>query len=187
MGMERMAGFGLLFAASMVAGVAGFTNDGKQNCSYTVKIETTCTKGAETSDHVSLRFGDVDSHDVTVRHLNSKHVRRVDKIGTTVLDDVPRRPFQACSIDEFQVEGPCVESTVCYLYLKHIGKDNWRPGRVQVHVAGKPGFSSLPFYFRRFVPEHVWHGDDMCDTQVTPFGIRHTRKVLSKKPKTRSP
>ncbi|XP_059660668.1 embryo-specific protein ATS3A-like [Cornus florida] len=153
----------------------------KENCTYAVTIETTCTKGAETSNHVSLRFGDTKSNDILVRHLNSKHTRWVDPLEPQVLDDVPRKPFQACMVDQFQVTGQCVESPVCYLYLKLTGNDDWRPGFAQVQVLEGSHLSSNYFYFRRYLPRHVWHGSDVCDSEVTPFGIKFNRKVFGKK------
>lgn len=154
----------------------------QENCTYAVTIETTCTKEAETSNPVSLRFGDTKSTDILVKHLNSKHVRQVDPLWPTVLDDVPRKPFQACNVDEFQVTGPCVVSPICYLYLKLGGEDDWRPGFAQVRVLEGSHHSSEYFYFRRYLPRHVWHGSDICDREVTPFGIKHKRKVLTLKP-----
>lgn len=156
-------------------------------------IETSCTNGAgagagaaaETSKHVSLRFGDVKSNDILVRHLNNKHVRRVDSIAPQVFDEIPRRPFQACMVDQFQVSGSCVESPICYLYLKLAGKrdDEWRPGFAQVRILDESHarFSSNYFYFRRYLPRRVWYGLDFCDTEVTPFGIKFKRKVFGKK------
>lgn len=158
-----------------------FLNKLQSNCTYAVTIETSCTKGAETSDHVSLRFGDVKSNDILVRHLNSKHVRWVDPLEPQVLDDVPRKPFQACMVDQFQVTGQCVESPICYLYLKLAGKDDWRPGFAQVQVLEEPHLSSDSFYFRRYLPRDAWYGSDVCDTEVTPFGIKYRRKVFAKK------
>lgn len=150
------------------------------NCTYAVTIETTCTKGAGTVNHVSLRFGDTKSNDVVVRHLNNKHLRRLDPLEPQVLDDVPRKPFQPCMVDQFQVTGQCVESPICYLYLKLKGDDDWRPGYVQVRALEGAHLSSDYFYIRRYVPRHVWHGSDMCEPEVTPFGIKHRRKVSGK-------
>ncbi|KAK4606307.1 hypothetical protein RGQ29_000519 [Quercus rubra] len=171
----------VLLLASL-AGGESLPPEKKNNCTYLVTIETTCTLGAETSSHVSLRFGDTNSNDVLVRHLNSKHVRRVDPLDPVVLDDIPRKPFQACMVDEFQVMGQCVESPICYLYLKLTGTDDWRPGFAQVQVLEGSHLSSNYFFFRRYLPRHVWHGLDVCDREVTPFGIRHKRKVFVKKP-----
>ncbi|CAK9184828.1 unnamed protein product [Ilex paraguariensis] len=153
----------------------------KENCTYLVTIETTCTRGADTSNHVSIRFGDSKSNDILVHHLNSKHLRRVDPLEPEVLDDVPRKPFQACMVDQFQVKGQCVDSAICYLYLKLSGSDDWRPGYAQVRMFEGSHFSSEYFYFRRYLPRHVWHGTDLCDTEVTPFGIKYKRKVFGKK------
>ncbi|XP_054793716.1 embryo-specific protein ATS3A-like isoform X1 [Prosopis cineraria] len=158
-----------------------FPSENKKNCTYVITIETTCTVGAETSNHVSLRFGDTNSNDIVVRHLNSKHIKKVDPLEPEVLDDVPRRPFQACMVDQFLVTAPCVDSPICYLYLKMIGSDDWRPGFAQVRVLGRSHLSSNLFHLRRFMPRHVWHGADACDREVTPFGLRK-RKAYVKTP-----
>ncbi|KAM1148927.1 hypothetical protein ACFX2I_029495 [Malus domestica] len=173
----------VLLIALLAGGESLAPRINKENCTYVVTIETTCTKGAQTSNHIRLRFGDTNSNDIVVHHLNSKHIRRVDPIEPDVLDDVPRKPFQACVVDEFQVKGQCVDSPVCYLYLKLSGTDDWRPGFAQVHVleGSHSHLSSNYFYFRRYLPRHVWHGLDMCDKEVTPFGIKHKRKVFAKK------
>ncbi|XLR19497.1 hypothetical protein HN51_066215 [Arachis hypogaea] len=151
----------------------------KKNCTYLITVETTCTWGAETSNNVSLRFGDTNSNDILVRHLNSKHLRKVDPLEPEILDDMPRKPFQACMVDQFEVKAACVESPICYLYLKLIGNDDWRPGFAQVQVLEAEGsrLSSDYFYFRRYLPRHVWHGSDACDSEDTPFGTKKKRKV----------
>lgn len=141
----------------------------KGNCSYVVSIETSCSKEASTSDHISLRFG-VSSNDIMVRPLNRRLLKQVD---ADVLDDFPRRPFQACNVDEFEVDGPCVDTAICYLYLRLTGSDDWRPGFAQVRVLDMPHFNSVYFYFRHYMPRHVWHGYDLCHREVTPFGIKH--------------
>ncbi|XP_057955845.1 embryo-specific protein ATS3A-like isoform X2 [Malania oleifera] len=151
-------------------------------CNYTITIETTCAAGAETSNHVSLRFGDAKSNDVVVHHLNSKRVTQVDPFFPAELDGAPVKPFRACSVDEFQVSGGCVESPVCYLYLKLVGTDDWRPGFAQVRAAAGNHLSSNYFYIRRYLPRNAWHGLDMCDREVTPFGVKHERKVFVKRP-----
>ncbi|KAG4924947.1 hypothetical protein JHK82_050807 [Glycine max] len=149
----------------------------KKNCTYVITIETTCTWGAETSNLVSLRFGDTNSNAILVRHLNSKHLRKVDPLEPEVLDDMPRKPFQACMVDQFEVTAPCVNSPICYLFLKLIGNDDWRPGFAQIQVLEGSHLSSDYFYFRRFVPRHVWHGSDVCDSEVTPFGLKKKRNA----------
>ncbi|XP_057479694.1 embryo-specific protein ATS3A-like [Actinidia eriantha] len=165
----------------IIAGSENLRPNPKGNCTYALTIETTCTKGADSSNHVSLRFGDTNSNDILVKRLNSKHLRWVDPLQPQVLDDVPRKPFQACMVDQFQITGQCVESPICYLYLKLTGDDDWRPGFAQVQVLEGSHLSSNYFYFRRYLPRHVWHGSDLCDREVTPFGIKHKRKIFVKK------
>ncbi|KAL2239498.1 UNVERIFIED_CONTAM: Embryo-specific protein ATS3 [Sesamum indicum] len=152
-----------------------------RNCSYLVSIETTCTKGAETSDHVSLRFGDAKSNEILVHNLNSKHASRVDPLDPQLLDDLPRKPFQACMVDQFRVEGQCVDSPICYLYLKLAGADDWRPASALVRVLDplRSHLSSGSFYFRRYLPRRVWHGSEYCDPEITPFGLRYRRKSFA--------
>ncbi|XP_052187244.1 embryo-specific protein ATS3A-like [Diospyros lotus] len=168
----------LLVFAFIVAGGEALPPTQKENCTYVVTIETTCIEGAETSNRISLRFGDTKSNDITVKRLNSKHVRWVDPLAPDVLDDVPRKPFQACMVDRFQVIDQCVESPICYLYLKLVGDDDWRPGFAQVQVEDGSHLSSRYFYFCRYLPRRVWHGSNMCERVITPFGFRW-RKVLS--------
>lgn len=156
----------------------------QENCTYVVTIETTCTKGAETSNPISLRFGDTNSNDVLIKHLSNKHMRKVDSLDPEVLDDIPRKPFQTCMINKFYVKGRCVVSPICYLYLRLAGSDDWRPGFAQIRVlennigGHRYRLSSNLFYFRRYLPRKVWHGMNFCDKDVTPFGIGHRRKIL---------
>ncbi|KAK6142084.1 hypothetical protein DH2020_012186 [Rehmannia glutinosa] len=159
-----------------------YNEDKVRNCTYLVTIETTCTKGAETSNHVSLRFGDAKSNQILVQHLNSKHAKRVDPLEPQLLDDVPRKPFQACMVDQFRVTGQCVESPICYLYLRLAGDDDWRPGFALIRVVepDKSHLSSKSFYFRRYLPRRVWHGSDFCDPEITPFGLKYRRKIFGK-------
>jgi len=159
----------------------------QDNCSYTVIIETTCAKGAGTTGHVSLRFGDSSSTDILARRLGHRHAIRPDGAGQATVDDMPSIAFQECATDVFKVTGKCIESQVCYLYLKQRGEDNWRPGRAQVLVSEAPGLSSSSFYFRRVLPREVWHGHDLCRGQVTPFGIRQARKVFAHRHALKSP
>lgn len=136
--------------------------------------------GAETSNHVSLRFGDTNSNEIVVSHLNTK--LKVDPLQPEVVDYVPRRPFQACMVDQFVVIAPCVDSPICRLYLKMMGSDDWRPGFAQVRVLGASSshLSSDFFRFPQFMPRYVWHGADACDREVTPFGLRKKREVYVK-------
>ncbi|KAF8039872.1 hypothetical protein BT93_B2169 [Corymbia citriodora subsp. variegata] len=171
----------LLFALA-AAGNETRASRNKNNCTYAITIETTCTNGAETSDHVAVRFGDTNSTDIVVRRLNAKRFRTLDPLQPAApLDDVPRKPFQACAVDEFRVVGECVKSPICYLYLKLAGSDDWRPGFAKVQVLEGPHLSSEYFYFRRYLPRRVWHGSDSCKKEVTPYGIKSKRKAFATK------
>lgn len=157
-------------------------------CTYVVTVETTCTNAAATSSPVSLRFGDANSTDIVVRCLNTKHIKQADPLQpdrpSPLEDDtdlVPVKPFQPCTVDEFRVTSGCVNSPVCYLYLKLVGADDWRPGFARVDVIEEAGLSSMQFYFRRFLPRRVWHGSDLCGGELTPFGIKSKRKTALKK------
>ncbi|ONK62386.1 uncharacterized protein A4U43_C07F3340 [Asparagus officinalis] len=186
LGLGLRIALSLSFALVLVAGSEineGFRNSNKEkkhNCTYTVIIETTCTEGAGTDAHISLRFGDSTPTDILTRHL-AKDRRKRPSANLTDIIDVPDRPFQECTTDVFKVTGTCVRSQVCYLYLKQRGEDNWRPGRAQVLVDESPEFSSKNFYFRRVLPRGVWHGHDMCTGKVTPFGVKQERKVFAPK------
>ncbi|KAL6204631.1 hypothetical protein ACLB2K_021898 [Fragaria x ananassa] len=79
--------------------------------------------------------------------------------------------------------GQCVDSPICYLYLKLAGTDDWRPGFAQVHVleGSHSHLSSDYFYFRRYLPRRAWHGSDTCQKEVTPFGPKQKREGFAKK------
>eukprot|EP01018_Ginkgo_biloba_P019898 Gb_33696 [translate_table: standard] len=143
------------------------------NCSYTVEIETTCAPFAETEDHISLRFGDSAGNHVIAKHL--KHPKwpvskpRIE--GEQKEKRVNHKPFERCGLDKFKVKGPCMQADACYLYLKRIGSDKWRPGYAKVHRANEDGSiisSSGKFYFRTFLPGHVWFGYDYCNAHQLP-------------------
>nr|ABK21987.1 unknown [Picea sitchensis] len=141
----------------------------KGNCSYAVEIETTCAPSAETADQVGVRFGDPLGNHVVAAHL--KHPAPVfnpglghQKQGGT---HVQYKAFDRCAIDRFEVEGPCMQRGICYLYLKRVGADDWRPGWAKVLCKHKDGLlapASDMFYFRTFLPSNVWFGFDYCDT-----------------------
>lgn len=145
----------------------------KGSCSYAVEIETTCAPSAETADQVGVRFGDSLGNHVVAAHL--KHPEPVfnPRLNPTFGHQkqsgshVQYRAFDKCSIDKFEVEGPCMQRGICYLYLKRVGTDDWRPGWAKVlskHRNGVLVAASDMFYFRTFLPSNVWFGFDYCDT-----------------------
>ncbi|PQM43237.1 uncharacterized protein Pyn_29944 [Prunus yedoensis var. nudiflora] len=134
----------------------------KTNCTYSIEIETTCAQSAGTTDHVSVRFGDSEGNLIIVKHLNNPKLLYAPKGG------LRRRGyggFGRCAKDMFEASGPCMSQRVCSLYLKRVGSDDWRPGRVKV-LHQQDGSRVVPvsyvFYFRTFVPENVWYGFNYC-------------------------
>ncbi|KAK4835353.1 hypothetical protein QYF36_008756 [Acer negundo] len=132
------------------------------------QVETTCAVSAETTDHISLRFSDSKGNLIIVKHLKNPKLIIAPKNG--VKKPVGGGGFQRCSTDMFEVNGgACMEQSVCALYLKRVGSDEWRPGWVKVFHQDNGGRQvqvSYTFYFRTFVPENVWFGFDYCHSRV---------------------
>ncbi|KAG9453744.1 hypothetical protein H6P81_006648 [Aristolochia fimbriata] len=141
------------------------------NCSYAIEVETTCTPSAGTNSIIGVRFGDSIENSIIVRHLKNPKLlyspRRNNRQGSDYSG------FEACAIDEFEANGPCMNHRVCSLYVKRLGSDEWRPGWIKVlslqENAQGTSTSSYPFYFRVFVPENVWFGFNYCDSNRPPL------------------
>ncbi|KAJ8529795.1 hypothetical protein K7X08_036630 [Anisodus acutangulus] len=116
-----------------------------RSCSYTLTIKTSCSSSKYTRDKVSIAFGDSYGFEV--------HAPR--------LDNPSSRIFERCSTDTFQIRGPCTYE-ICYLYLKRVGSDGWKPESVKVYGPDRP---VITFKFNKFLPNGVW------------FGFNHCRKV----------
>ncbi|KAL4189487.1 hypothetical protein AMTRI_Chr08g165610 [Amborella trichopoda] len=143
-------------------------HNSKGNCSYWVEIETTCAPQADTASIVGVRFGDNNGNHVVTRHLKNPKLVYDPKLGQRKQGAV-YKGFDRCAIDMFEVQGSCMERAVCYLYLRRMGPDGWRPGWVKVlHNHGLGGADLSPvsgtFYFRTFLPENVWFGFDYCES-----------------------
>ncbi|EEF37314.1 conserved hypothetical protein [Ricinus communis] len=136
-------------------------------CSYSIEIETTCAPSADTKDHVSARFSDSSGNLIIVKHL--KNPKLVYPPNGLRKQGGVYGGFGRCAVDMFEVSGPCMKQSICSLYLKKVGSDNWRPGWVKVlHQEGSNGHLvqvSYMFYFRRFLPENVWYGFDYCHSK----------------------
>ncbi|KAJ9175603.1 hypothetical protein P3X46_014144 [Hevea brasiliensis] len=138
--------------------------ESQKNCSYSIEIETTLAPSAGTKDHIMKPL------------KNPKLLygpKGFRKQGGSY------GGFGRCSIDMFEANGPCMKQSVCSLYLKKVGSDDWRPGWVKVlHQEGNGHLVpvSYTFYFRIFVPGNAWYGFDYCHTkegfkpQVASFG-----------------
>jgi hypothetical protein len=143
-----------------------FQGSSSKNCSYSIEIETTCAPSAETKDHISVRFSDSAGNLIIVKHLKNPKLlyapKGFKKQGGAY------GGFERCAIDLFEASGTCMKQSVCSLYLKKVGTDDWRPGCVKVLHQESSGALvpvSYVFYFRTFVPENVWYGLDYCHSK----------------------
>ncbi|XP_059645702.1 embryo-specific protein ATS3B-like [Cornus florida] len=119
------------------------TTQNARSCSFTVNIRTSCSSPRYTRDQISLSFGDAYGNQVYAPRL----------------DDPGSRTFERCSVDTFQVYGPCTYQ-ICYLYLYRSGYDGWKPESVQVS-----GYNTKPasFYYNVFIPTNIWYGFNYCN------------------------
>ncbi|KAA8540482.1 hypothetical protein F0562_024599 [Nyssa sinensis] len=103
-------------------------NENVRSCSYTVSIRTSCSSPRLTRDQISLSFGDA--------YGNQVYAPRID--------DPSSRTFERCSVDTFQIYGPCTYQ-ICYFYLYRSGYDGWKPESVQDFLQGYVGIHSSGF------------------------------------------
>ncbi|CAK9158439.1 unnamed protein product [Ilex paraguariensis] len=125
-------------------------------CSYTVIITTSCSSPKYTYDQISLAFGDAYGYQVYVPRL----------------DDPSSRTFEQCSIDTFQLSGPCTYQ-VCYLYLYRSGYDGWKPESVEVYGSYS---NPITFYYGVLIPSDVWYGFDYCSGSYRASASKSTMK-----------
>ncbi|CAN4108111.1 unnamed protein product [Withania somnifera] len=118
-----------------------------RTCSYTLSIKTSCSSPKYTRDRVSIAFGDAYGFEV--------YAPRIDNPASRI--------FERCSTDTFQIRGPCTYE-ICYLYLKRVGSDGWKPESVKVYGPDRP---VITFKYDKFLPNGVW------------FGFNHCRKIMS--------
>ncbi|KAF3637058.1 putative potassium channel AKT2/3-like [Capsicum annuum] len=117
-----------------------------RSCSYTLTIKTSCSSSRYTRDRISIAFGDAYGFEVYAPSL----------------DDPSARTFERCSTDTFRIRGPCMYE-ICYLNLRRVGSDGWKPESVKVYGPDRP---VITFKFNRFLPNGVW------------FGFNHCRKIM---------
>ncbi|KAL6608295.1 hypothetical protein ACP70R_041358 [Stipagrostis hirtigluma subsp. patula] len=138
------AGSGAAAKEPAAAGGGG-GGSGRRACTYTLRVKTSCSSPARTSDAVSVAFGDA--------YRNEVHAPRLPAgAGGNALE--------RCGTDTFRVAGPCGYG-VCYLYLRRAGRDGWAPEWVQVVQPG-PAPATATFYFGDPLPDGVWYGHDRC-------------------------
>ncbi|CAN4108110.1 unnamed protein product [Withania somnifera] len=113
-----------------------------KSCSYTLIIKTSCSSSKYTRDRVSIAFGDSYGFEV--------YAPRIDNPSSKV--------FESCSTDTFQIRGPCIYD-ICYLNLKRVGSDGWKPETVKVNGPDRP---AIIFKYDKFLPNGVWFGFNHC-------------------------
>ncbi|XP_059313596.1 embryo-specific protein ATS3A-like [Lycium ferocissimum] len=113
-----------------------------RKCSYTLTIKTSCSSPKYTRDKVSIAFGDSYGFEV--------HAPRIDNPSARI--------FESCSTDTFKINGPCIYE-VCYLNLKRVGSDGWKPESVKVYGPNRP---AITFNYNKFLPNGVWFGFNHC-------------------------
>ncbi|PIN12580.1 hypothetical protein CDL12_14806 [Handroanthus impetiginosus] len=115
------------------------TIQGQGNCSYIVNILTTFSSPS-TRDSISLRFGDANGNEVFAPNI----------------DDPDSGRFQPGSWNVLVLNGPCMNRTICYLFLYRSGDDGWIPYDVFIlqHLAN--------FYFNVRIPNNGWFGYNKC-------------------------
>ncbi|KAL3382363.1 hypothetical protein AABB24_002089 [Solanum stoloniferum] len=113
-----------------------------RSCSYTLTIKTSCSSPKYTRDRVSIAFGDSYGFEV--------HAPK--------LDDPSSKIFESCSTDTFQIRGLCIYE-ICYLNLKRVGSDGWKPESVKVYGPDRP---AITFKYDKFLPNGVWFGFNHC-------------------------
>lgn len=113
-----------------------------KSCSYTASITTSCSSTTYTRDQISLAFGDAYGNQVYAPRL----------------DDPYTRTFERCSIDTFEIYGPCAYQ-ICYVYLYRSGFDGWKPETVTIYGHYT---KSVTFYYNSFIPNGVWFGFNHC-------------------------
>ncbi|XAR50558.1 hypothetical protein NMG60_11004913 [Bertholletia excelsa] len=113
------------------------------SCTYTVTFTTSCSSPSYTRDRISLVFGDAYGNEVYAPRL----------------DDPSSGAFEACSVDTYEITGPCTYD-ICYLYVYRSGYDGWKLNTVQVY-----GYNTraITFYYNTFIPDDVWYGFDYCN------------------------
>ncbi|PIN09691.1 hypothetical protein CDL12_17725 [Handroanthus impetiginosus] len=111
----------------------------EENCSYAVNIRTNCSSPPITRDSISLRFGDANGNEILAPNLDGR--------------------FWRCSLDSYLLYGPCMNPTICYLFLYRSGNDGWIPLEV---IISRPQGIYYYFTFNASLPNNTWFGINNC-------------------------
>ncbi|KAL5201974.1 hypothetical protein ABZP36_012926 [Zizania latifolia] len=130
----------------------------RRECTYTVRVKTSCASPQRTADAVSVAFGDA--------YRNEAYGAR--------LPGGAAGAFERCVLDTFRVSGQCGYG-VCYLYLRRAGRDGWTPEWVQVLEPGAAaGEKPATFYFGSPLPDGTWYGHNRCPKSSPAMAARRT-------------
>lgn len=128
---------------SKINGSSTTTTQKVGSCSYRVVFTTSCSSPSYTRDRISLAFGDAYRNEVYAPRL----------------DDPSSGAFEACSVDTYDISGPCTYD-ICYLYVYRSGYDGWKLKSAEVYGRYT---RSISFYYNTFIPRDVWYGFDYCN------------------------
>uniref|UniRef100_J3M4E1 PLAT domain-containing protein n=1 Tax=Oryza brachyantha TaxID=4533 RepID=J3M4E1_ORYBR len=136
----------------------------RRECTYTLRVRTSCASPERTGDAVSVAFGDAYRNEAYGARLPSSG-------GGGALD--------RCAVDTFRLPGQC-RYGVCYLYLRRSGRDRWAPDWVQVLEPGAAaGEKPSTFYFGSPLPDGVWYGHNRCPKASPAMAARRTNTSAS--------
>ncbi|KAF0925909.1 hypothetical protein E2562_018712 [Oryza meyeriana var. granulata] len=136
----------------------------RRECTYMVRVKTSCASPERTADIVSVAFGDA--------YRNEAYGARLPAGGAS-------GALGHCGVDTFRVGGQCGYG-VCYLYLRRSGRDGWAPEWVQVFEPGAAaGEKPSTFYFGSPLPDGVWYGHNRCPKASPAMAARRTNASAS--------
>ncbi|KAG8067322.1 hypothetical protein GUJ93_ZPchr0005g15539 [Zizania palustris] len=138
----------------------------RRECTYTVRVKTSCASPQRTADAVSVAFGDA--------YRNEAYGARLPGGGAA-------GAFERCGVDTFRVSGQCGYG-VCYLYLRRAGRDGWTPEWVQVLEPGAgaaAGEKPATFYFGSPLPGGTWYGHNRCPKASPAMAAHRTNTSVS--------
>lgn len=83
----------------------------------------------------------------------------INQVYVPRLDDPDVGTFEQCSMDEFEIMGPCINE-ICTLELFRSGSDGWIPETVTASDYNHP---PVTFLFDVLIPEDGSYGFDNCN------------------------
>ncbi|XP_068345484.1 embryo-specific protein ATS3A-like [Pyrus communis] len=127
------------------------------NCSYVVKIKTSCTSAHYTLNQINITFGDT-----------------LNKVYSGRIDDPQKGRFRRCRMDTFgHIFGPCTYP--CCMLFYRTGYDGWKVDTATIFVDAK----SVTFFFNSmYIPQGVWYGLNNCIGADAASSPENTQKKI---------